>query len=264
MLPLRKLQESFSELMFDKTLARTALKDFIQEQGFSQDQRLQIYRNNIFITLTEALKQVYPQTLRLVGEDFFVAVAREYLCTHPSPSGSLDYFGEHYPGFLATFPAVAAIPYLTEMAEFEWAHHVSYHAEGVDSDVIHYSRLQEIPVEKYDDLQFRLHPSVQLCLFQYPIMSIWRYCQSEESEREEVLNLPSGNSSECILMLRQHYDVTISPLTQGEYALLSHLQNGQTFSKSCDLALAEEPELLIPSLIQQYCSSGVIVGLQFA
>ena len=40
------------------------------------EQRFAVYRNNVTVSLTEALAQRFPVIKRLVGEEFFAALAR--------------------------------------------------------------------------------------------------------------------------------------------------------------------------------------------
>ena len=81
MLPLRDLQQ----MMARDVLAESAgaLANLIREDGLPADRRLQVYRNNTIISLTEALKATYPVVAALVGEQFFAHAAKAFIAAHP-------------------------------------------------------------------------------------------------------------------------------------------------------------------------------------
>ena len=60
---LRELQAGFAKAMLDGV--DTTFGHCIRVSGLDGERRLQVYRNNVFLSLTEALKAVYPVTQRL-------------------------------------------------------------------------------------------------------------------------------------------------------------------------------------------------------
>src|SRR5215475_8850242 len=48
--------------------------------------RFAVYRNNVVVGLIEALRTSFPATCRIVGEEFFWAMAREYVVLEPPSS----------------------------------------------------------------------------------------------------------------------------------------------------------------------------------
>lgn len=91
--------------------------------------RLQIYRNHYTITLTDALAATYPVVHRLVGEGFFNQAARRFVRMAPPASPCLFDYGAGFGDFLATLREAAALPYLADVARFEWALNLAYQAE---------------------------------------------------------------------------------------------------------------------------------------
>jgi len=57
---------------------------FINAILHESDERLNIYKNNFFITLTSVLKKIYRSIFILIGEEAFTLAAREYIQLHPS------------------------------------------------------------------------------------------------------------------------------------------------------------------------------------
>src|SRR3712207_4569361 len=73
--------------------------------------RFGIYRNNTFISLTEALAATFPATVRLLDARFFRFVAAEFIRRHPPRAPQLAGYGSEFPTFLARHPSCRGVPY---------------------------------------------------------------------------------------------------------------------------------------------------------
>jgi hypothetical protein len=258
MLRLLDLQNCFIRtLVNDESFASLNLKIF--ENDFSAKQRLQIYRNNSLATLTESLENIYPAILRLVGEDFFKATARKFIIANPPVNGDLHEFGGDFADFLDKFIPAQTMPYLPSVARLEWALHQSYYAAS--STLLDITRLKSVPQEKYNFIQFKLHPSHQLLDFSFPILEIWQMCQ-EQNTPEYSIDLSSGGQK--ILVIRPGLSVDMLKLTAGEFALLSALSKGEEFAEACVLALTAEPDLCIDHYLQKHLLCKHIVDFSIA
>lgn len=117
-LSLAQLQQSFAQGLKYQTEAEDC--DIISDK-FSATERLQIYRNNFVISLTEALQATYPMLLAVLGEECFDAIARYYILSHPLSEGDVSRYGSHFDDVISHFPQVtAAAPYASDLARFEW------------------------------------------------------------------------------------------------------------------------------------------------
>ncbi|WP_163144423.1 DNA-binding domain-containing protein, partial [Arhodomonas sp. KWT] len=94
--------------------------------GVTPPGRLDIHRNNIHVSLVEALREAYPVTERLVGEAFFHAMARTYVADELPDSPVLLAYGAGFPAFIETFRAAAGLPYLPDVARLERARLEAY------------------------------------------------------------------------------------------------------------------------------------------
>jgi hypothetical protein len=90
--------------------------------------RFAVYRNNVIVSLIDALADTYPVVRQLVGEEFFHAMAREYALAHPPVSPVMAHYGDGFAEFIAGFPPAAALPYLADMARLEYLYVQVYHA----------------------------------------------------------------------------------------------------------------------------------------
>jgi hypothetical protein len=247
MLSLRELQISFKNSLLDDKA------DCLD--GYFQNNRLKVYRNNIRICLTESLKKIYPTIQKLVGEECFSGLAHKYIAEHPSTTSSLHLFGGYFSDFLSTFPPAQTLPYLPEVAHLEWAIHQVFYEK--DSSAFDLSKLGEISEEKYGYLKFQLHPACRLIEFQYPIVDVWKLCQSDDNKAETV-SLDSGG--EKILVVRRQLEVVVEKLSDGEFALLSSFSRGINFEEACEFALQTNPDFNVEDCLQEHLLSGTITN----
>ena len=92
----------------------------LQPGRFPADAVLQIYRNNVILGLTEVLASSYPAVKVMVGEAFFAAAARGFVLAEPLREGSVMHYGEGFGDWLTRLPTTRALPWLGELARFEW------------------------------------------------------------------------------------------------------------------------------------------------
>src|ERR1700752_4577630 len=89
--------------------------------GLDPAARVGIYRHHAFATLGDALQSTFPVVCRLVDKRFFAYAAHEYLRQHPTPWRFLVESGDDFADFLAGFRPCKDLPYLPDVASFEWA-----------------------------------------------------------------------------------------------------------------------------------------------
>jgi len=199
--------------------------------------REQIYRNNVFISLTGALADVYPVVQRLVGEKFFAQLARRYIRFHPSRSGNLHDFGRELNQFLGGLSELENLPYLPDVAALEWACHEAFHAADINPE----------------SAKRALHPAVRLVASRYPVLAIW---EANQAEDPGVVELDSGG--DWLVVFRRDLQVEMSKSTPGEFALLAALRDDMTLGEACEAALAAEPGLDLVAAIGRIAANGLL------
>jgi hypothetical protein len=143
----------------------------IVPNGLSGAQRLNIYRNNTFITLTEALSATFPVINKLVGDDFFKYMAGVFINEFPPTQGPLFEYGEDLHEFLNQFQPASSLPYIADVASLEWAINCSYHAS--DSVPLQPQELALIADNEIGQLRLDIHPTCWIVTSEFPIDQIW-------------------------------------------------------------------------------------------
>ena len=101
------------ELSKAGTLSPGQLEDWIAgDEGASALSRVNIYANAYFFRIRDALREDFPKTLGIIGEDRFHNLVTDYLLVRPSSHWSLRYAGRHLPAFLGTHDLAGSYPFL--------------------------------------------------------------------------------------------------------------------------------------------------------
>lgn len=232
---LAEVQRDFAAAVFDND---TAILARIRDAGLPAQRRLAIYRNNTWLGLAEALRDGFPVVHRLVGTEFFDAMAHRFVAAFPPSSGCLLDYGAELPSFIASFDAAASLPYLADVARLDWAWHESFHAD--DARCFGLAELAALPPESYAGLWLRLHPSVRLLESAWPVLRIFEVNQpGYDGEPTIDLRLEGG----CrVLVAREGWEVIVHSLSVGENAFLRALSQAGELEAAFQAATAADPK----------------------
>ncbi len=234
MLAPRDLQTAFRRALLeaDEAALKTLLPE-IADGDLTADQRLAVYRNNVFASLSDALKETFPAVCRLVDERFFAYAAHEFIAAHPPSRPALMEYGGAFPDFLAAFPPCRHLAYLSDVARFEWLMNSAAHAS--DADPVAPDELASFAPEDPAQLGFVLHPSYGYIESTYPIDIIWR-ANRPGACGEEVIDLAAGGA--CLEVSRQGGDVGFRKLDKPVFVFRRALLDGAPLGQALAQALA--------------------------
>lgn len=216
-------QSDFTRALLDSNLA--VPDGLIDSLGRPAGRRFSVYRNNVAGSLTEALRASFPVIEKLLGPEYFAALAGVFLRAHPPSSRVMMLYGEKMPAFLEGFPPLANLPYLADVARLEQAMREAYHAR--DSHVAPRAALA-IPPERFLAAKLQLVPAVQVVQSRYPVVSIWR--ANAQNGAAPVMQ------PEDALVLRDGYDPSVHLLRNGGAAFVAALMAGKTIEAAMDAA----------------------------
>lgn len=228
---------------------------FIASGRFPAERHLQIYRNNVFESLTAALRAVFPAIEKLVGDGFFRYATHEYTLQHPPTSGNLHDFGNSFAEFLKAFPPARQHEYLADVAGLEWAWHEAFHA--ADAPALDPASLTAVPPEQYSSLRFRLHPSARLMASRFPVAAIWEANIGSDAETPAI-DLDSG--ADWLLVIRRGLSVAVERLMGSEYALLEAMARNEPFGVACEFALAHDADFDLSHCLQEHVRRATLCG----
>ena len=199
-------------------------------QGRPAGRRFDVYRNNVAVSLSEALESGFPVIAKLLGDQNFKAIAGVFLRQNPPETPMMMHYGAAFPDFLRAFEPLAHLGYLGDVAELELAIRRSYHAadcQTVDGDV-----LARIPPEQLEDLCLGIAPSVEVLSSPWPVYDIWTFNMVKDAPKPRA-------GAQDVLVTRIDFDPEPHLLASGGAVFVRALQSGATLGVAANEATNE-------------------------
>lgn len=207
--------------------------------GRAAGKRFDVYRNNVVVSLSNALSDAFPVIRKLLGDNNFHILAGQFVRCHPPASPLITQYGADLPGYLAAFEPVQHLGYLPDVARLELALRESYHA--ADSAPVDAAALQALPPERLLDVRLSLAPALRLVRSDWPIVSIWRF-NTEDGPKPAM-------RAETALITRPAFDPVVHDLTPAAGVFVAALAAGDTFGAAVEAASDRDPSFdLTPAL----------------
>lgn len=220
--------------------------------GQAAGRRFDVYRNNVAVSLTEALETAFPVLRKLVGAENFKLLAASFLRQHPPSSPLMMFYGAEMPDFLAGFGPTSCTGYLPDVARLELAMRESYHA--ADAVPIDPAALQALAPEELTGTRFELAPSLRLLRSDWPVFAIWRFNMEEGAPKPEM-------AAEDVLIARPDMDPAPHLLPPGGGAFIDALKRGATFGEAIELAANHNEAFDLTQVLTIMISLDTIVKL---
>lgn len=253
---LRELQLKLAASLLDP--AGAYADALVKPGGIAATERIGFYRHNTVANYRATLRAVYPVVERLVGAAFFDGAADRYMRVHPSPSGDLNRFGEHFADFIEAWPPAQALPYLADVARLEWNIEASFHS--ADAAGIRAGGLAAVPPDRQAWLTFTLHPSCRLQVSAYPVLRIWNANQAGAPD-DATVDLSDGG--EFLLVRRDGHDVAIESLDHGGFCMLSLFAAGRNLEEAWRYADSVQPGFDVAAFLLRHVSGGTFHGFDW-
>jgi hypothetical protein len=232
-----------------------AAPGFLQTRnGTDLNARFDVYRNNVHVSLIDALQAAFPVTCRLTGEEFFRALARDFLRRHLPQSAALHDYGAQLPDFIRDFLPAADLPWLGDVAALEHAWWQAYGA--ADATALTVEALARIDIAQLLSLHARLHPAVRLLDSMHPVHSIW-FAHQQLGEPES----PEQWQAESVLITRPEAAVRTLALLPGEHRFITALGAGACLETAAQAALETNPGFDLGHTLLQAIEAGAIEEL---
>jgi len=228
--------------------------DIAGPDGGPAPRRFAVYRNNLIVGLVEVVAGVFPVVKRIVGDDFFQAMARDYVRAEPPRSPVLAEYGAGFPAFVADFKPATSLPYLPDVARIEWAWREAYHA--AEADFLGPADFAGITESDLAALTLSLHPSVRVVRSAYPALTIWRMNASEGP----IVPIDLGAGGEDTLVVRPEAVVDVRKSPAGGATFIENLASGASLAEAAERAIEAVEGFDLPANIAGLIDSGAVVG----
>jgi hypothetical protein len=218
--------------------------------------RYNIYRNNVTVSLIDALAAIFPATQRVTGVEFFRAMARFHIRATPPTSPLLFEYGRDFPGFIERYEYAQSMPWLADIARLERAWLDSYHA--ADGETLTSEGLATISSDGLANAIFVPHPAARIFCSDFATVSIFA-----ANRTEALVGAIEGFAPEDALITRPGLDVVVRRLPAGGAIFLTHLVLGETLGEAAAAAFEASPLFDLPANIAGMVEAGVFMASQY-
>lgn len=213
--------------------------------------RFSVYRNNVAVSLTEAMHQAFPVITKLLGTQNMDGLAGIFLRQHPPTSPLMMFYGEEFPDFLQGMQQLAHLGYLPDVARLELALRRAYHA--ADSQPIDPEALS-IPPEQLMQARLTLAPSLQILSSDWPIFAIWLFNTQPDTPKPEA-------EAQDVLITRPEFDPAPNLLPAGGAEWIALIQDGCTIGQAFEKTIESTPDFDLGTTLALLLQGGAITSL---
>ncbi|MGO9700540.1 MAG: putative DNA-binding domain-containing protein [Xanthobacteraceae bacterium] len=245
-------QREFAAALLDPALA--APPGLLGPDREPSPRRFAVYRNNVVAGLTKALAAAYPAVCRIVGEEFFRAMARVYVRFEPPASPVLLNYGAGFATFIAHFEPAGSLPYLPDVARIERGWTEAYHAP--EAAALAPQAFAAVPNDRAAEIRLDLHPSLRVVRSAFPALTIWRMNVGDSVPGP--VDLESGG--EDVLVVRPAADVEVRSVPHGGAEFIASLANGQSLTEATMSAISADQSFDLSASLATLIGAGVFVG----
>lgn len=224
--------------------------------GLVDQKRYDIHRNNVTVSLIDAIAAIYPAVERITGTDFFRTMARLHVRATPPASPLLFDYGRDFPAFIDDYAYAQQMPWLGDVARIERAWLDAYHA--ADAEPLTLADLGAVDPARLFDAVLVPHPAAHVVRSRYPALSIFAMNRQPATPGVRL----ESEAAEDTLVTRPALDVMVRSLPPGGATLLAALINGRPLGAAVAAAAADSDAFDLPANLSGIVDAGVFTHIQ--
>lgn len=215
--------------------------------------RLGIYSNAYRIRLTEGLGANYPQLQSVLGDEYFEALALEYIEARPSMHYSIRWFGSDLEAYLReTRPSQ---PWFAELAQWEWALASAF--DATDAEPVRMEALAAVEPDRWWTLRFDLHPSLTQLSLETNASAIYKALANEDDPPDPVVL----DTAQDWILWRHELTTHFRSTPASEARALQLVRADATFEGLCEALCEWYAEEDVPAQAAGFLKGWVAEGL---
>jgi hypothetical protein len=224
------------------------------DERLSAEARVDIYANMYFYRIRDALKEDFPATLAILGDDNFHNLVTGYLLEYPPTEPSISYCGRYLADYLRDHPLREGAPFVADLAKLERA--VGEVFAGPDDAALDPGALRATPPEDWPAMKLKIHPAAQILALE------WRVSELLRAVEERHPWEPAERGAVKVLVWRRNARVLYRDLEDAEADGLEAASHGATFAEICDIVAAndgdQEPVAAMNRLLARWLSDSLL------
>ena len=224
------------------------------DDRLSSEARVDIYANMYFYRILDALKEDFPATLAVLGNDNFHNLVTGYILEHPPTDPSITHSGSHLAYYLRDHPMREDVPYVADLARLERATVEVF--LGPDAPALEQDALRAIAVKDWPSMKLKLHPSAQTLALDWQVSDLLRAVEEHRPWN------PAKPGAIKVLVWRRNSQVFHRDLDPTEANALEAGAHSSTFAEICEAVAAthgnQDPVATMNQLLSSWISDNLL------
>jgi len=255
-LTLKQYQQLFSQATAKSDQSEVnprLLERLIPGGTLTPPDALNVYATGHIVRLTEALGETFEAVWWVCGDEDFFKLAKHYILANPSTTYNLSFFGKEFPIFLDQVLPFPDLPFLGDLARFEWLFKELFHT-GQHGSVAP-DRIQSLTEDAFTS--FRIGQAVRLFTSRYAVYDLWQMRGTSHDGTPPA----EWDRSQSLLLYKNHKQIFVKEVGEAEYAILTALRNGESIETALTGVVDTYPDFSqdqIAQLFQMIFYTGII------
>lgn len=223
-------------------IAEEAARYIIPSASLRPHQRMQIYNQQYWWRLLNALHDNFPFVTRLFGyQAFNEEIGIPYLLKYPPNNWSLNLLGERLAKWIGEEYRAPDQPFILNATQLDWAFMASFLAP--QKPPLNLSHLDKENPEKFLSYPLYLQPHIKLFKWDYDLLTFREIFLKQKVEywtENDFPTLPKERTYFFVLYRSPKNNILWKEISSGEYALLDILKAGSTIEAACEFLEEQE------------------------
>ena len=226
------------------------------DERLSSEARVDIYANMYFYRILDALKEDFPATLAVLGDENFHNLVTGYLLEYPPTDPSITHSGSHLAEYLRDHPMRGRAPFVADLAKLERATVEVF--LGPDAPALDPDALRAVAIEDWPTMKLKLHPSAQILSLDWRVSDLLRAV-----EEHRPWNPPNQDAVK-VLVWRTNARVFHRDLDPTEANAVGATQRSASFAEICDIVAAtatdQDPVAKMNQMLARWLSDSLLTS----
>jgi hypothetical protein len=226
----------------------------LDDDRLSSEARVDIYANMYFYRILDSLKEDFPATLAVLGDENFHNLVTGYLLEHPPTEPSITHSGSHLAEYLHDHPMREDAPFIADLAKLERATVEVF--LGPDAPTLDPDALRAVAVEDWPAMKLTLHPSAEILALDWRVSGLLRAVEDHRPWN------PAEQGAIKVLVWRAKARVFHRDLDPTEANALEAAARSATLAEICEIvaktAGAQDPVATMNQLLSRWLTDNLL------
>ena len=227
------------------------------DERLSAEARVDIYANMYFYRIRDALKEDFPATLAVLGDDNFHNLVTGYILEYPPTEPSISHCGRYLADYLRDHPLRENAQFVADLAKLERA--IVEVFLGPDAAALKPDALRAMAAEDWPALKLAIHPAAQLLALDWQVSDLLRAVEEHRPWK------PAERGAIKVLVWRRTARVFYRDLESVEADALEAASRGATFAEICDIVAADartpDPVAAMNRMLARWLSDNILTSI---